>query len=118
EHRTPARLAAALGEQDPTAEPTPAVQAPQSAPLLPLMRRLVTRGRSDQYHQSVTVTLPPTTRAHLAGALGAVLGHHEALRMRVTGADGFTVVPVDDPATYADALLTHVPAPADATDEQ
>ncbi|WP_455431705.1 non-ribosomal peptide synthase/polyketide synthase [Streptomyces griseosporeus] len=120
EHRTPARLAAALGAQGgavPTAE---AQHGPRSAPLLPLMHRLVTRGRFDQYNQSVTLTLPPTTRAHLAAALGAVVERHEALRMRVADATGFTVAPLaaDAATAFADALLTRVAAPADATEDE
>ncbi|MCZ1007014.1 AMP-binding protein [Streptomyces lydicus] len=106
EHRTPARLAAALAEKDaPAASPETAEQGPEQAPLLPLMRRLVTRGRYAQYHQSVTLTLPPTTREQLAASLGAVLERHEALRMRVADADGFTVAPVgaDGPAALADS---------------
>ncbi|NEB20828.1 hypothetical protein, partial [Streptomyces coelicoflavus] len=129
EHRTPAGLAAALGEQGPreagaAAVPGPreagaaAVPGPRNAPLLPLMSRLVTRGRFDQYHQSVTLTLPPTTREHLAAALGALVERHEALRMRVANGEGFTVEPVDDGPAFADALLTRVDAAPDTTDEE
>ncbi|MFD8430174.1 amino acid adenylation domain-containing protein [Streptomyces coelicoflavus] len=129
EHRTPAGLAAALGEQGPRAAGAAAVQeareagaaagpGPRNAPLLPLMSRLVTRGRYDQYHQSVTLTLPPTTRDHLAAALGALVERHEALRMRVADGDGFTVEPVDDGTAFADALLTRVDAAPDTTDEE
>ncbi|WP_281399365.1 non-ribosomal peptide synthase/polyketide synthase [Streptomyces flaveus] len=121
EHRTPARLAAALAEQDGSASDALTEQGPDSAPLLPLMRRLVARGgRYAQYHQSVTLTLPATTREHLAAALGAVLERHEALRMRVADADGFTVTPVgvDGPAALADSLLTRVDARRDASDEE
>ncbi len=129
EHRTPAGLAAALGEQGPreagaAAVPGPreagaaAVPGPRNAPLLPLMSRLVTRGRFDQYHQSVTLTLPPTTREHLAAALGALVERHEALRMRVANGEGFTVEPVDDGSAFADALLTRVDAAPDTTDEE
>ncbi|WP_206780293.1 non-ribosomal peptide synthetase [Streptomyces sp. Root369] len=121
EHRTPARLAAALEERDGTDRVHEGTeQEPANAPLLPLMRRLVTRGRFDQYHQSVTLTLPPTTHEHLAAALGAVVERHETLRMRVVGVDGFTVVPVgaDGAAALADTLLTRVEAPADASDEE
>ncbi|MFF5983014.1 amino acid adenylation domain-containing protein [Streptomyces olindensis] len=85
------------------------------------MRRLVTRGgRYAQYHQSVTLTLPPTTREHLAVALGAVLERHESLRMRVADADGFTVTPVGagGPAALAESLLTRVAVPGDAGGEE
>ncbi|MCX4830316.1 non-ribosomal peptide synthase/polyketide synthase [Streptomyces sp. NBC_01016] len=118
EHRTPAGLAVALGEQGPEASGADVVAGPRSAPLLPLMRRLVTRGRFDQYHQSVTLTLPPTTREHLAAALGALVERHETLRMRVGDGEGFTVAPVDGGAAFADALLTRVDAPSDASDEE
>ncbi|MEU9198213.1 non-ribosomal peptide synthase/polyketide synthase [Streptomyces hundungensis] len=119
EHRTPARLAAALGEQGDVVRDT-AEPAQQGAPLLPLMHRLVTRGRFDQYHQSVTLTLPSTSRERLSAALGAVVERHEALRMRVVDATGLTVTPLDtDGATaFADALLTRVDAPAYANDEE
>ncbi|WP_443333996.1 non-ribosomal peptide synthase/polyketide synthase [Streptomyces sp. MNU103] len=120
EHRTPARLAAALQEQSGAVRTDSTEPASQSAPLLPLMHRLVTRGRFDQYHQSVTLTLPPTTREHLTAALGAVVERHEALRMRVADATGFTIAPLDaDGATaFADALLTRVGAAADATEDE
>ncbi|MFJ6613304.1 non-ribosomal peptide synthase/polyketide synthase [Streptomyces sp. NPDC091289] len=118
EHRTPARLAAALGEQRQDAPAADAAAGPRSAPLLPLMRRLVTRGRFDQYHQSVTLTLPPTTREHLVAALGALVERHEALRMRVEDAERFTVAPPADGAALADALLTRIAASPDATDEE
>ncbi|MFD9410731.1 non-ribosomal peptide synthase/polyketide synthase [Streptomyces sp. NPDC059989] len=121
EHRTAARLAAALAAETEPATAPAAEPGPDHAPLLPLMRRLVTRGgRFAQYHQSVTLTLPPTTREHLAAALGAVLERHETLRMSVADADGLTITPVGPagPAALADSLLTRIDAPADTSDEE
>ncbi|MFF0745873.1 non-ribosomal peptide synthase/polyketide synthase [Streptomyces sp. NPDC004111] len=118
EHRTVARLATVLAED---AVPAPTVgQGPARAPFLPLMRRLLARGgRVAQYHQSLTLTLPPTTEDHLATALGAVLEQHEALRMRTLGDDEFEIRPVGPEGTTALARthLTRIEVPAGATEQ-
>ncbi|MFB7474170.1 non-ribosomal peptide synthase/polyketide synthase [Kitasatospora sp. NPDC056184] len=87
EHRTVARLAAALGETAtaPAAAPAPVGEG-AAVPYLPIMRRLADRGgRTEHYHQSVVLRTPPLTPDGLTGALQAVLDRHDLLRMRITG---------------------------------
>ncbi|MFD3514397.1 amino acid adenylation domain-containing protein [Streptomyces sp. NPDC058657] len=82
------------------------------------MRRLLARGgRTAQYHQSLTLTLPPTTEEHLTEALGAVLERHESLRMRTLGADEFEIRPVgpEGATALARTHLTRIEVPAGAT---
>ncbi|MGW2515265.1 amino acid adenylation domain-containing protein, partial [Streptomyces scopuliridis] len=99
EHRTVARLAAALEAQAPVAVPG-AAAAPAQVPFLPLMRQLVDRGgRYEQHHQSVVLKTPPTAEADLLPALQAVLDHHEMLRMRVIGGHRLEITATADAAS-------------------
>ncbi|WP_086828883.1 non-ribosomal peptide synthetase [Streptomyces sp. NRRL B-24572] len=74
------------------------------------MRRLVDRGgRVAQYHQSLVLKVPPTSREHLEAALQAVLDRHDMLRMRVVDRHAFEIagsVPAASCLTRVDATAT------------
>ena len=87
EHQTVAGLAAVAEAVAPAASSVPDL-ATGGLPALPIMRWLAERGGPlDRFHQAMLLEVPAGLRCdHLAGALQAVLEHHDALRLRLIAA--------------------------------
>jgi amino acid adenylation domain-containing protein/non-ribosomal peptide synthase protein (TIGR01720 family) len=86
-HPTVSRLAAAAGK---TGEPVIAEQGPVtgSAPLAPIQHWFLEGGpaQASHHNQARSLDLPPTvTPGLIAAAFGALLTHHDALRLRIGG---------------------------------
>ncbi|MFC7825002.1 amino acid adenylation domain-containing protein [Streptomyces sp. NPDC057375] len=89
ERRTVARLAEVAQEADGAAPAAPD-DGVGEVPLTPIMRELASRGGPfAEFNQSTVVQVPAAlTRESLTKALQAVLDHHDALRTRLTVAEG------------------------------
>ncbi|MEU6500074.1 amino acid adenylation domain-containing protein [Streptomyces californicus] len=100
ERRTVEHLAALATTVEDAAAAAPAERTARSAPLTPVLRRLVERGGPvTGYHQSTVLHTPAGATARRLGAgLARVLDHHDVLRARLT-----------------DRTL-EIPAPGDGTD--
>ncbi|PWW67081.1 non-ribosomal peptide synthetase [Actinokineospora spheciospongiae] len=97
-----------------TDESTEDVPAVGDAPLTPVMRDLVSRGRADSFCQWVQVCVPPGDETIWRAVLDAVLARHDALRGHLADTDDGPVlrIPEAGAVTAAD-VLTAVPAAAD-----
>ncbi|GLQ98963.1 hypothetical protein GCM10007863_33830 [Dyella mobilis] len=86
QHQTVHRLAT-VAKPLADAAATPQHAASGSLPATPIMHWLFDQqGPLDAFHQSMPLAIPPMPRADLVQAVQALLDHHDALRMRVTGA--------------------------------
>jgi amino acid adenylation domain-containing protein/non-ribosomal peptide synthase protein (TIGR01720 family) len=103
-HQTPASLAPHVTvEVVSSADRAPVVG---EVPLTPIQHWFLTSGRRNPHHfnQSHLVELDPAVdEAALRRALGALLAHHDALRLRFTSADGVWRQ-VNDPVSEVDVL--------------
>ncbi|MFG2285699.1 amino acid adenylation domain-containing protein [Streptomyces sp. NPDC048595] len=121
EHKTIAALAAAV-TAGASAQAERAVSLPGTGavPATPIIHWLRERGGPiGRFGQSVVLRVPAgLERAHLVGALRAVLDHHDALRATLLRADdGQWSLEVPEPGTAdADGLLVRVDASDAATD--
>jgi amino acid adenylation domain-containing protein/non-ribosomal peptide synthase protein (TIGR01720 family) len=90
EHQTIAGLAAAAGSAGPEAgEEQGPVEG--GAPLTPVQRRFFAEGRRQPWHYNQAVLLVPRERLAapaLAAALGRLVSHHDALRLRFVREEG------------------------------
>jgi len=86
QHQTVEALAAAAKFVDDSAAALPDIAIGALSPT-PIMRWLLDRdGPLDRFHQAMLVRLPAGMREdHLRAALQAVLDHHDALRLRLSG---------------------------------
>ncbi|MFJ9528252.1 amino acid adenylation domain-containing protein [Streptomyces cyaneofuscatus] len=84
ERRTVEQLAVLARTVDETA--TPVERTARSAPLTPILRRLVERGGPiTGYHQSTVLHTPPgATADRITAGLLRILDHHDVLRARLT----------------------------------
>ena len=111
EHRTVAALAAVAGEGTAAVADDDGVGPVETTPI---MRSMLDRGVLDGFTQSMVVRVPPgLDEAGVIAGLQALLDHHDALRMRLTG-DGLVV---DEPgsACAADCLGKGDPDPSSGT---
>ncbi|AXK32684.1 amino acid adenylation domain-containing protein [Streptomyces armeniacus] len=111
EHRTPAGLAEIAAEADAgTAETEGDGAGMGDVPATPILAWLAELGGPvDSFHQSALLQVPAGTRDDaLAGAVRAVLDHHDALRARL-GADGRTLT-IPPAGAHADGCLVRVDA--------
>ncbi|WP_257138815.1 phosphopantetheine-binding protein, partial [Streptomyces sp. wa1071] len=110
ERRTVEQLAALARTVDGT--PAPVERTARSAPLTPILRRLVERGGPiADYHQSTVLHTPAgATAEQLTAGLRRVLDHHDALRARLTDRTLEIPAPGGDagptPLTRVDAVET------------
>ncbi|MFJ9182358.1 amino acid adenylation domain-containing protein [Streptomyces anulatus] len=110
ERRTVEQLAALARTVDGTAAPVE--RTARSAPLTPILRRLVERGAPiADYHQSTVLHTPAgATAEQLTAGLRRVLDHHDALRARLTDRTLEIPAPGGDagptPLTRVDAVET------------
>ncbi|MFE2978607.1 amino acid adenylation domain-containing protein [Streptomyces sp. NPDC059258] len=112
ERRTVEQLAALARTVDDTAANAPAERTARSAPLTPILRRLVERGGPiADYHQSTVLHTPAgSTAEQLTAGLRQVLDHHDVLRARLTDRTLEIPAPGSDsgpaPLTRIDAVET------------
>ncbi|WP_281728954.1 non-ribosomal peptide synthetase [Gordonia paraffinivorans] len=111
EHKTIAALArvAEAGAQIPVLEELPGGGVGE-APLTPIMHWMIEHGRNyDRFSQATVLDLPrDVDRAHLVGAVQAVLDHHDALRTRlVSDAAEGPRLEILEPGTIDAAGLVH-----------
>ncbi|HEY0419522.1 MAG TPA: condensation domain-containing protein, partial [Acetobacteraceae bacterium] len=107
QHQTVAALAAAAGVVVEPASVLAAVDlarlAVGSLPATPIMRWLQERGGPlERFSQAMLLTVPEGMREeHLRAAVGALLDHHDALRLRLDVADGNWRLEVAPPGAVA-----------------
>ncbi|MFI1018396.1 amino acid adenylation domain-containing protein [Streptomyces sp. NPDC020965] len=117
DHRTVEALATvARSAHTPPARQGPGRTSGGSAPLTPVLRSLIERGGPlTGYHQSLVLHTPAGTRLdQLTAGLAQVIGHHEALRARLTPT-ALEIPPHD--SVDATALITRVDAAGAPPDE-
>ncbi|MFF0505034.1 amino acid adenylation domain-containing protein [Streptomyces fimicarius] len=114
ERRTVEQLAALARTVDDTAAPVE--RTARSAPLTPILRRLVERGGPiADYHQSTVLHTPAgATAEQLTAGLERVLDHHDVLRARLT--DRTLEIPAPGDASGA-TPLTRIDAVETADEE-
>ncbi|WP_432587791.1 amino acid adenylation domain-containing protein [Streptomyces sp. HD1123-B1] len=117
EHKTVARIAAALPDDGPAVAPAPgtAVGPTGELPATPMMRWLEERGGPggpfSSFHQTTLTRVPPGAGDgdRFTTALAAVLDHHDALRMRARrDGDGWTYRIAERGAVAARDLVRRV----------
>ncbi|WP_145501362.1 non-ribosomal peptide synthetase [Streptomyces sp. CFMR 7] len=114
ERRTVEQLAALARTVDDTAAPVE--RTARTAPLTPILRRLVERGGPvDDFHQSTVLHTPPgATADRITAGLLRILDHHDVLRARLTDRTLEIPAPGSHPGP---APLTRVDAVQTADDE-
>ncbi|MET9696662.1 amino acid adenylation domain-containing protein [Streptomyces sp. NPDC006529] len=108
-HQSIAALAGAVATVDENAAASAPAEASGRAELTPIQRWFFAEHtvNTDHYGMSVQVELAPDTdTALLERALGAVVGHHDALRMRFTRDGGAWIQEYADPADRAAGLFS------------
>ncbi|MBV8858951.1 MAG: amino acid adenylation domain-containing protein [Acidobacteria bacterium] len=116
EHQTVAELAAAAGSAAPAAEAEQG-SVTGSLPLTPIQRRFFEQEPLDPHHYNQAVLLnvgEPLDAAHVARAVGLLVEHHDALRLRFTHGDGGwrqEVAGVEGAAPFTHVDLSGLPAP-------
>ncbi|MEU8824340.1 amino acid adenylation domain-containing protein [Streptomyces sp. NPDC048636] len=117
EHKTVARITAALPDDGPAAAtaPQPVMSAVGDLPATPVMRWLEERGGPGgpfaSFHQTTLTRVPPGAGDgdRFTTALAAVLDHHDALRMRARrDGDGWTYRIAERGAVAARDLVRRV----------
>ncbi|MCW3816571.1 amino acid adenylation domain-containing protein, partial [Micromonospora sp. DR5-3] len=115
-HKTVAALATVAREAAGSAATDPDAGIGE-LPMTPIVRWWLDRaGPLGGFHQSVVVPAPAgLTADRLRGAVQALLDHHDALRMRLTGPAGQRRLVIGPRGSVAAGdLITHVPATGDA----
>ena len=108
EHQTVAALARVATDRTVTVADTE--PGTGDLPLTPIMSRFASRATpATRYTQSQVVRVPGTVTAEsLAAALAALVAHHDALRIRLTGDDGQWSLTVPEPQPDTTGLLRRV----------